>query len=164
MAAIEEDLSDALGQFSGARPGKIVCYVPEVSSFIGMNTLDSGIAQKTYLFFKSHRRARTVFEVDYVSDIGITADQSLGGRTPFPAIQKSKLRRSITCSTIPSLIWRLAIHSPFVACAAMSVVASVYQASSLSARFPPKISAPVETHQVIERDYSERTSAHVRHD
>jgi len=83
LAAIEEDLTDALGQFSGARPGKIVCYVPEVSSFIGMNTLDSGIAQMTYLFFKSHRRARTVFEVDYVSDIGLTAGQSLGGGLHF---------------------------------------------------------------------------------
>ena len=51
LAAIDEGLNDALGQFSGARAGKIVCYVPEVPSLRGINTLDSGIAQMTYRFF-----------------------------------------------------------------------------------------------------------------
>ncbi len=83
LAAIEEDLSDALGQFSGSRPGKIVCYVPEVSSFIGLNTLDSGLAQMTYVFFKRHRRAKWVFEVDYVSDTTLAGGQTLAGGLHF---------------------------------------------------------------------------------
>ncbi|MFZ0888113.1 MAG: hypothetical protein WA005_06650 [Candidatus Binataceae bacterium] len=77
LAAIEEDLNDALGQFSGARPGKIVCYVPEIPSFRGMNTLDSGIAQMTYHFFLRHQRARIVFEVDYVSDVDLQGGAGL---------------------------------------------------------------------------------------
>jgi hypothetical protein len=37
IANIEEDLRDGLHQLSGERPGIIVCYVPEVSSFDGVN-------------------------------------------------------------------------------------------------------------------------------
>jgi hypothetical protein len=47
LKAVEEDLTDALGQFSGAQPGRLVCYVPESPSVRGLNTLDSGIAQMT---------------------------------------------------------------------------------------------------------------------
>jgi hypothetical protein len=79
LKAIEEDLSDALGQFSGSRPAKIVCYVPEVPTFVGMNTLDSGIAQMTYVFFRSHQRAQRVFEVDYVSDLSLADGRTLAG-------------------------------------------------------------------------------------
>jgi hypothetical protein len=83
LAAIEEDLSDASRQLSGARPGRIVCYIPEVPSFVGMNTLDSGVAQMTYHFFKVHKGATTVFEVDYVSDTVLTAGQAFDGTLHF---------------------------------------------------------------------------------
>jgi hypothetical protein len=92
LAAIEEDLSDALGQFSGARPGKIVCYVPEVPSFQGMNTLDSGIAQMTYHFFVKHQRAQIVFEVDYVSDLDLHGGEGLARGLHFLRFRNPNLR------------------------------------------------------------------------
>ena len=36
IANIEADLRDALKQFSGNRPAMIVCYIPELDSFAGV--------------------------------------------------------------------------------------------------------------------------------
>jgi hypothetical protein len=65
VKSIERRLKDACGQLSRNRPGRIVCYIPEVSSF---DTLKSGsaIQTMTHRFFAGDRQ--WLHSVVYVSD------------------------------------------------------------------------------------------------
>src|SRR5271156_2668277 len=61
----ENYLSDAFDQLSGTRPARILCYLPEVTSFEVLKT-GSAIQVMTNEFFDRHRE--TVHSVVYVSD------------------------------------------------------------------------------------------------
>jgi hypothetical protein len=65
VKAIEKDLSDALCQLSGTRPARILCYVPEVTSFEMLKT-GSFIQLMTSRFFDRH--PKILHSVAYVSD------------------------------------------------------------------------------------------------
>lgn len=67
LKGIEEDLENASDQLSVGMPARIVCYVPEIRSFAGMES-DSGIRTLTLQFF-SRERAKSAFQIDYVSDL-----------------------------------------------------------------------------------------------
>ncbi len=72
LKGIEEDLEKASDQLSDGIPARIVCYVPEISSFAGMES-DSGIRTLTFQFF-GRERAKHAFQIDYVSDLDSTTE------------------------------------------------------------------------------------------
>ncbi|MGO9451263.1 MAG: hypothetical protein ACLQDV_09510 [Candidatus Binataceae bacterium] len=67
LRAVEEDLKDALKQFSGNVPALIGCYFPEIESFRGAeraSTKISGLAQKIGLRNDAHYLASIAFFSD----------------------------------------------------------------------------------------------------
>jgi hypothetical protein len=66
LASYLEDLRDANRQLSGTRPGVIVCFVPEVQSFEGLQS-ESALHNMTAAFFQRHAK-ESVYAVSYVSD------------------------------------------------------------------------------------------------
>lgn len=72
LKGIEEDLENASDQLSPEIPGRIVCFVPEIRSFAGMES-DSGIRTLT-LQFLGRKKAKNAFQIDYVSDLDIATE------------------------------------------------------------------------------------------
>jgi len=68
--AIEEDLRKALKQFSGERPGLIVCYVPEVESFEGVQSQSTATTQMIDRV-ASRPDARNLVSISFISDAQI---------------------------------------------------------------------------------------------
>ncbi len=65
VKAIRNSLKDALGQFSGTRPARIVCYIPEITSLEVLKS-ESALYVMTGEFFLKHDEF--VHSVVYVSD------------------------------------------------------------------------------------------------
>jgi len=93
LVAVESDLRDASDQLSGTKPASIVCYVPELGSFEGLNEPNTGIAQMTSRFFQRASSA-SIFSVEYVTDPQVFREPyglrsqagSLRFRNPSPRI------------------------------------------------------------------------------
>jgi hypothetical protein len=66
LASYLADLRDANRQISGKRPALIVCFVPEVPSFDGLQA-GSALHNMTLAFFEEHAKT-CVYGVSYVSD------------------------------------------------------------------------------------------------
>jgi len=66
LASYLQDLRDANRQLSGTRPGVIICFVPEVQSFEGLQS-ESALHNMTATFFQRHAK-ESVYAVTYVSD------------------------------------------------------------------------------------------------
>jgi hypothetical protein len=67
IGAIEEDLKKALKQLSGERPGLIVCHVPEVESFEGVQAKMTATTQMVERI-ASRPDARNLVSVTFISD------------------------------------------------------------------------------------------------
>ena len=67
IGAIEEDLKKALKQFSGKRLGLIVCHVPEIESFEGVQSKSTVTTQMVNRIF-SRADAGNLVSVSFISD------------------------------------------------------------------------------------------------
>jgi hypothetical protein len=67
IGAIEEDLEKALKQLSSERPGLIICHLPEVESFEGVQSISTVTSEMIGRVF-SRADARNLVSVSFISD------------------------------------------------------------------------------------------------
>jgi hypothetical protein len=67
IANIEADLCDSLKQFSGNRPAVIVCYVPEIDSFAGVEKPGTATYALVHRFL-TREDAQNIVSLTFASD------------------------------------------------------------------------------------------------
>lgn len=73
LASYLKDLRDANRQLSGTKAGIIMCFVPEIQSFEGLQS-GSALYNMTGIFFQQHAKS-SVYAVSYVSDAVVARDE-----------------------------------------------------------------------------------------
>ena len=76
ISAIEDDLKKALRQLSGQRPGLIICHVPEVDSFEGVQFKTTVTSQMVSRVF-SRPDAQNLVSVSFISDAQVLSAPGL---------------------------------------------------------------------------------------
>jgi len=74
IPSIEADLRDALRQFSGDRPAVVICYVPEIESFAGVEKPGTDTFALVHRFF-TRADAQNIVSLTFASDPKIDSRQ-----------------------------------------------------------------------------------------